>query len=116
MANIHKFGEITYGVKFQPDTSTLRELKRELDEISNKAKDLSAIGDTYSESYRMASEAAKDLQKAWDVSWNKSLWQLNLSKLQKEIEKSYWHKSIFMIIYNHGGREWLKKIKATIQS
>ena len=81
--------QYTIGINFDINKQNLDSLNKSLDDIINKARQTEKTLPNYAEPFTEAAEAAKTLKEVLNSAWNPSIGQIDFSKLQAGIVKSY---------------------------
>lgn len=103
-----KGGTLEYSIQFNINKQNLDALQKSLDEIVLKTKQFEAAMPDYAWPYQEAAEAANDLKKILNSSWNSQIGQLDLSKVEKGIVNLYGSTKNFKQVLNQIGPEGQK--------
>ena len=80
--------ELNYGINLEINKASVDNLKRTLTEVENNLKQAIAVGGP-SKEFEKSLKAAQDLRSVLNSSWNNKLNQLDLSKVNEQLVKSY---------------------------
>lgn len=86
---------LIYGVRFNVDSSELKNIKTELATLKANLQEIQKTsaavmpGSTLAQDFKEASDAAKQLEQILNSSWNSKLNQLDLSKFNTNLTKSF---------------------------
>ena len=86
---------LIYGVRFDVDSSELKNIKTELATLKANLQEIQKTsaavmpGSTLAQDFKEASDAAKQLEQILNSSWNSKLNQLDLSKFNTNLTKSF---------------------------
>lgn len=94
MANVHKFGEISYGIKFNVDSQSIQNLKKSLQDIQNmttsqyQATNPNASRDLKTAMNELVSikKEANEVQTALNKAFNPGLGTTNITKFSQELK------------------------------
>ena len=104
--------KIQYGIRFEADTSGLKEVVKQLQQIQNKAaannKAFQTSGAQLNQELQRAGAEAKTVSNIINNSWNPKLGTFNFGKLHQEINKTYGGVKQFKTAMSQAGLEGVR--------